>query len=151
MRAALIAAVGMGLHSCWLNKIEWSVLERNSRSNPTGDVSEAVAKHLPDDLIGAIKTLRRCGFVDGDRMVGATYRRQPVPRLDNVTGWEMQKILGFNRLLDEHDAVEIKYFSKKMPRWILPLGFLRVYLLIRDDGTMKVYAHHAETAAWLFL
>ena len=134
----VIAAVGV-----WLSSYTWATdLDRaivwNGRTH--NDISDIVARYLPNDFNGAVRRLRELGFKEGNRYVGASYRHRPVPEPNEVNEVEAGMIRDFNGILDEHDAVVAKPFHREVILFGARDFSLEVYLLTRRNGTMTVYA-----------
>ncbi len=135
----------------WLDSFNYTELDnaiRRSGRSSFADVSDIVAKHLPNDFKGAIKALRDFGFVEGDRYVGASYRRLPIPPPSEASEAEREAVRSANQILDEHDAILVKRYSRTIPEIVLDTGVF-VYLLKKQNGTFVVYAR--TTAPVIFL
>ena len=110
-----------------------------------GDVTGIAASYLPNDFNGAVRELRRLGFTAGSRIVGVIHRRQPPPEPPLVDKSQRSSFRYFNRLLDDYDAVLVRYFVRKIPG-LVPGAFfrgpaMRIYLFMKEDGSMALYAH----------
>ena len=123
--AILTAVIVMWSRSYRHTELDNAVLL--SGLGPGGDVSDAVARHLPDDFDMAIKALWDFRFEAGDRYVGATHRRRPVPVLNEVNELERSAISYFNWMLDSYDARLIRPFYRRIPRAVLPEDFITVW------------------------
>lgn len=111
---------------------------------PGADATDILVRHLPDDYNGAIKALRKFGFVEGNGYAGAAYRRLPVPAPNDVNGTERGFIRHYNRILDHHDAVSLKIFHRRVVSPLRDTGSIHVYLLIKKDGSMRVSARKSR-------
>ena len=152
-----LAAVAAVPADMWLTWRSFGDLEKEvwrEASGKTRDVSDIVAKHLPNDFKSAARALRAYGYVEGEKYVGTMYRRRPVSRHNATDSREVATIEGFNRVLDKHNAEWAKYFERKIPslspvdtmlslyaRLFAPNPTeLSVYLLLTTDGVFKIYA-----------
>ena len=139
--------------AAWLNSYRCTELDMEvvwGASDIYGDVCETVARYVPTDFNGAVEALRDLGFEEGNRWVGATYRRWPVPELNEINSTERGKIKRYNALLDKYDATSVKLFSREVPHPILLGDRIYVRLLMKEDGTMKIEASHAYALIGMF-
>ena len=140
----ILATVVVVAADTWLTWRSFTDLDKAVWKDASGEsleISDIVAQHLPDDFEGAVRALRRYGFVEGNLYVGATHRRRPFPEHGDANSRESRNIRLFNRILDSHNAELTKPFERKIPRLALPgRTKLSVYLLKSKDGAFKVYA-----------
>ena len=75
----------------------------------TGDVSQIVAMHLPNDFYEAVIVLREAGFEEGYLHLGViTHHRRTKARLVEPNRIERSKARIFEEWMDEHGAILAK-------------------------------------------
>lgn len=157
LAAVLAVPANMGL--TWLSFSDLDKAVWREARHQYRDVSDIVAKHLPNDFQSAARELRAYGYVEGRqvegrRYVGEIYGRRPAPVENATDSREVRMKRTFNRVLDQHDAEWVRYFERKIPslnpvdtmlsmyaRIFAPNPTkLFVYLLLTTDGVFKIYA-----------
>ena len=116
-------------------------LHRDVMSGSRGGIlTEVVAKYVPRDFVGAVKALRDLELVEGDKYLGVTYRRQELPERTEVNHWEVQRMIRYNDLLDENDAILLKRFSRIYVRQCFLKSNFVVFLFLTREGALKMHA-----------
>ena len=124
-------------------RLDRAILTRVDRGHLL-DIADVLARVLPTEYRAAVAALKFSGFRNEDRMVGATYRRRAVPEPNEVNREEREAILHFNRLLDEHDAVLVKKFTREIPQVHRPDVSVTVYMFGKQNGRLTFSAQVAD-------
>ena len=125
--------------SYWYDEIDRVVMWAE-REGFDGNISQAMAKALPTSLGEAIVVLRRSGYNEGSYIVGAVHHYRPVPEPGEASELQRRIIRRLNEVLEDHDAISVRPFSKRIPQMIFEPVRVQLYLLLRRDGSMAVYA-----------
>ena len=125
--------------SYWYGEINRAVIW-GERQGFDGNISRAIAKALPTNLGETIVALRNSGFNEGSYTVGAVHYRRRVPEPGKASEKQRRVIRSWNEQLDEYDATSLRPFTKLIPRIVYPPAEVTIYLMVKKDGSMAVYA-----------
>ena len=114
-----------------------TALDRAVRAQSYIKITYLLPRYLPSDLEGAIKRLREFGFGEGCRLVGVSYRRSTAPGQKEVNERDRRRIRRYNEILRDHDAVSLRRFWRRMPSRGGRGDWVHIYLLTKEDGSMK--------------
>ena len=148
LAAGLVAGFLYWSRSYWYDEIDRAVMW-GPTPGPNDDISHVMERALPVSLEEAIVVLRKSGFEEGWYGIGAVHHYRRVPEPGEASELKRNWIRSLNSMLEEHNATSVRRFEKRVTRMVFPPAPLFVYLLVKRDGRMIVYAQFRSGIVFL--